>query len=454
MLAASFGAFASTGNAALLSSSRYLLALGRDRRVFPVLATVSRLGSPIWALLLSAGAIALSLFTLDVENVAKLASAFQLLLFAMANLSLIVLRESQLVSYDPGFRCPLYPGMQLFGFVTPFFLIAEMGHTAIVFSFGLVAAGVLWFLFYARERMTSSSSGAVYYVLARLVKLHQKAVQRLHESLEGGLEDDALDVELLAILGERGSREQTPFNEVMAQALVLEASAELQDQQLVEEVARLAAPHLDIHQGELTDHLQKARVIQLREQAMVLRHLTIAGLNRSQLVLVRHRYPESEEGLEAAGTIYLVSPDLDPGEHLRVLTHLALRIEREGFPKEWLAARSPHQLRETLLHRQRFLSFRLRTGEPTAELIGQHVRQLDLPETTLLAAIRRGHEVLFPRGDTLLAQDDRVTVVGPEEAIEALSARWLPGDEEFVSPGPSTLNSLEQGLRMYSEENR
>ena len=122
--------------------------------------------------------------------------------------------------------------------------------------------------------------------------------------------------------------------------------------------------------------------------------------------------------------VFLISSDRDPGEHLRLLTHLALRIEREGFREEWLQARSAQGLRETLLHHQRFLSIRLRQGEPASELIGQLVKDLDLPQTTLLAAVRRGNEVIFPRGDTLLVEGDRVTVVGTEEAIEELSRQW------------------------------
>ncbi len=55
------------------------------------------------------------LVLLDVEKIAKLASAFQLLIFALVCLAVIVMRESRIESYDPGYRSPGYPWMQIFG---------------------------------------------------------------------------------------------------------------------------------------------------------------------------------------------------------------------------------------------------------------------------------------------------------------------------------------------------
>ena len=45
----------------------------------------------------------LVLLLFDVEAVAKLASAFQLLLFFLLNLAVVVMRESKIEAYKPGF---------------------------------------------------------------------------------------------------------------------------------------------------------------------------------------------------------------------------------------------------------------------------------------------------------------------------------------------------------------
>ena len=57
---------------------------------------------------------------LDPLKIAKLASAFQLFIFALECLAVIVMRESGLKSYDPGYRTPLYPYLPLFGILAPF----------------------------------------------------------------------------------------------------------------------------------------------------------------------------------------------------------------------------------------------------------------------------------------------------------------------------------------------
>jgi hypothetical protein len=46
---------------------------------------------------------------LIIARIAKLASAFQLLMFALICLAVVVMRESQIEAYDPGYRSPFYP---------------------------------------------------------------------------------------------------------------------------------------------------------------------------------------------------------------------------------------------------------------------------------------------------------------------------------------------------------
>jgi amino acid transporter/mannitol/fructose-specific phosphotransferase system IIA component (Ntr-type) len=434
VLVAACGAFASTGNAALLSASRYLLALGRDGRVPALLAQVSRFKTPAWALLASAVAVVVSLLSLDVEAVAKLASAFQLLIFSVENLAVIVMRESQVEGYDPGFRSPFYPWVQIAGVVGPLFIIAELGHLAVLFSFGLVIAGAAWYYLYARS--TEASSGAIYYLLARVVALHRDAMGRLSESLDEGVAADGLDLELRGIIGEKGLREQDPYDEVVARAFTLEGKAGCSYGELVGEAARLVAQRVKVDAEELAAGLLSKSPDGglLVERGVALHHLRLMGLAHPELVLVRCRegivleqpgHPATgAEGTRCHAVIVLFSPEDDPGQHLRLLAHLALRIEAEDFLDDWLAAEGHHALHETLLRFRRFLSVRLAKEGQAAELIGKRLRQLELPETTLVAAIRRAGHVFFPRGESELAAGDRITIVGPPEAIDELERRW------------------------------
>ncbi|MGB5527201.1 MAG: APC family permease, partial [Gemmatimonadota bacterium] len=128
IVAAAIAAFASTGNAGILSASRYPLAMARDRLVSARFGTLGRFQTPTFAIVVTGLLMIGSIVFLDVEAIAKLASAFQLALFSMLCLAVIIMRESRIAGYDPGFKSPLYPWIQIVGFVTPFWLISEMGE--------------------------------------------------------------------------------------------------------------------------------------------------------------------------------------------------------------------------------------------------------------------------------------------------------------------------------------
>lgn len=102
---AATAAFASTGNAGVLSSSRYPLAMARDRLLPAAFATLSpRFGTPVLGVVVTAGMMIVLIVAFDISAVAKLASAFQLMLFGLLNLALIVMRESRIEYYHPGYR--------------------------------------------------------------------------------------------------------------------------------------------------------------------------------------------------------------------------------------------------------------------------------------------------------------------------------------------------------------
>jgi len=88
-----------------------------------------------------------------VVELAKLASAFKIVVFALVNAALIAFRESDLGWYDPEFVAPGYPWVQLFGIVGGLVLITQMGALPIAGAIGIVVAGVLWYQVYGREKV-------------------------------------------------------------------------------------------------------------------------------------------------------------------------------------------------------------------------------------------------------------------------------------------------------------
>jgi hypothetical protein len=86
-------------------------------------------------------------------EIAKLASAFKILVFALINVALVGFRESDTASYDPAFESPLYPWTQVFGAVTGLALLTQMGAVAMVGAVVIVAGSALWYVFYVRPRV-------------------------------------------------------------------------------------------------------------------------------------------------------------------------------------------------------------------------------------------------------------------------------------------------------------
>ena len=56
--------------------------------------------------------------------------------------------------------------------------------------------------------------------------------------------------------------------------------------------------------------------------------------------------------------------------------------------------------------------------------MGLMLREVSLPEGTLIAMIRRGDDMVIPTGDTSLLEGDRLTVIGRPEGISDLRERY------------------------------
>jgi len=411
IVAAAIAAFASTGNAGILSASRYPLAMARDRLVSARFGTLGRFQTPTFAIVVTGLLMIGSIVFLDVEAIAKLASAFQLALFSMLCLAVIIMRESRIAGYDPGFRSPLYPWIQIVGFVTPFWLISEMGEIAVLFTGGLITLTIGWYFVYGRARTVRA--GAVFHTFARL----------------GELQHAGLDAELRGIVKEKGLREEDPYDEVVARAAVLDLDRTISFGDLI----ALAAERLSKQTGVPAVQLSRGFEEEMEAGFMpvargaALPHLRIAGaLERPTMLIVRSvdgvTVRDAAESVHAV--FFLLSPEDQPGQHLRLLGHLATHVDDLGFVERWLEARDADALRSTLLREERSLSLHLDRGSAAGDLIGRALLDLDLPGDALVALIRRGGHGIIPHGSTVLAEGDRLTVIGSREAIRTLADRY------------------------------
>jgi len=164
-------------------------------------------------------------------------------------------------------------------------------------------------------------------------------------------------------------------------------------------------------------------------------HLRLAGLEKAQLLMARsapgvemQNAGVTEEALDAAAPIravfFLVSPEGNPGEHLRMLARIASRVDDDRFMDDWLAARDEQDLKEALVHDDRLCSLKIRDVGRTAPLVGMPLRDAPLHDGTLVALVSRRAGVIVPTGSTILEEGDRLTILGAPAALERIRDRF------------------------------
>jgi amino acid transporter len=147
-------ALVSTANAGILSSSRYPFAMSRDKLAPPSLSTISdRFGTPTASITLTGAVLLVLIAFVPILEIAKLASAFQIMVFALINVAVVAFREGS-TEYDPAFRSPLYPYVQVFGVVTGVLLLTQMGVVALAGAVLITVGSVVWYLGYVRPRVS------------------------------------------------------------------------------------------------------------------------------------------------------------------------------------------------------------------------------------------------------------------------------------------------------------
>ena len=105
----------SMANSGVLASSRFPFAMARDKMLPNFFGSVSsRFLTPVNSIFITCIIIGLAVFYLDVEKIAKLASAFKVMMFIAVNLAVIVLRETSAQWYNPKYKSPFYPYVHIF----------------------------------------------------------------------------------------------------------------------------------------------------------------------------------------------------------------------------------------------------------------------------------------------------------------------------------------------------
>ena len=339
-----FLAFISTANAGIMTASRYPLSMSRDKLLPAVFQKISsKFKTPYVAIFFTGAFMIFAILFFRLELLVKVASSILILLYILANLTVILFRESKILSYRPRFHSPFYPYLQVLGVLGGGFLLIEMGTNILFLTMMFLLLGFIWYKAYAQKRAAQDS--ALIYVLERLTV---KDKELASENLLTELKDIVIQREGIII--------EEKFSKLVEESMVLDIEAPLKLEDFFKEVSNVLSKDLNLKSEELFGAFIKRE----RESSTVIArglaipHIFVKGKNVHRLVLVRARagiiFPEDQ----LVHIAFVLAGSL--GErvlHLKILAAIAKTVQSHDFEKKWLEAKGDEELKHVILLAER-----------------------------------------------------------------------------------------------------
>ncbi len=406
IVVAAIAAFASTGNAGIMSASRYPYAMAKDKLVPNRLSEIGKHGTPTTSIIVTVLAMISVLVLFDVASVAKLASAFQLLLFGLICVAVIVMRESRIDSYQPGFKAPFYPWLQITGILISFWLIIEMGILAIAFT-GMVTIGcVLWYHFYGSKR--TERRGAIFHV-------HERLGQQRYEGLER---------ELMTIIHDRTQAENLSYEAVIARSAMMDFRYGHYDLGQLHSIMTERAEADFQFESDVIETCFSKDKLQLRpiNNGVYIAYQSADSVKQPELFVLRFG-PQAKLdvlNLENAHTLmFLLTPKKPVGLDLRLAGHLAEVVQSDHFETRWLSANTDKDMNEVLMRDDHFLHGPVSSFPVLACQVGKAISEVEIADSCLIALIERNGMVMAATPETILSSGDGVAIIGePDDLVK------------------------------------
>ena len=142
----------SMANSGVLAASRFPFAMAMDKLLPDFMGRIHpKFLTPVSSIILTCITMAMVILFLDVEKIAKLASAFMVTMFISVNICVVILRETSAQWYNPTYRSPLYPVVQIFGIITGFLLLIFLGMVPLLAVVTIFLLGFVIYFFYGKK---------------------------------------------------------------------------------------------------------------------------------------------------------------------------------------------------------------------------------------------------------------------------------------------------------------
>ena len=190
----------STANAGVLAASRFPFAMSRDNLLPGFMSKISeKFKTPVITIAATCIGMLLVIVFLDVVKIAKLASAFKVMMFISVNMSVIILRETSAQWYKPKYKSPLYPWIQIFGIITGFFLLFYLGIVPLLAIGAIFLLGAIIYAFSNKEvnrtgvlrKYGHKPALYLFYTKKKQEEIETKRTEEIDKNLDGSLNPDA-----------------------------------------------------------------------------------------------------------------------------------------------------------------------------------------------------------------------------------------------------------------------
>lgn len=340
--AAGMFAFITTANAGLLSASRSPLAMSRDHLLPPFLSKVSvRLQTPVVSILITSLFMMLVITFLGLESLVKVASTMKLLLFSFVNISVILMRESKIVTYKPTFKAPFYPYIQIIGIAIYLSLIVEMGLVPLLITVGFFLVALLWYFLYSKSRNLRQSA---------LIHIVERATAR-------DMRSSKLTDELREILQQRDEIVEDRFDRIIKGAAIIDLKHRVDLKGLFQILSETFGERFGIAPAvirELLEQREKDSTTAIHT-GLAIPHIVIEGANKFDIIPVR-----SKEGIDfgehmpPVQVVFALAGTKDERNfHLQVLMAIAQILQEKDFQNNWVKVEGVEDLRNLILLAER-----------------------------------------------------------------------------------------------------
>lgn len=334
-------AFISTGNAGIMAASRNPMAMSRDGLLPKFFESMHpKFRTPYNSLVFTCLFMILIILFLDLEMLVKTASTLKVLLFGAVNISVIIMRESGIQNYQPRFKAPLYPWLQIAGLISYGFVLFEMGPGPLTIAGFFLGIALLWYWLYGRIR--SNRQSALVHLVERITAKE--------------LTSYALDEELKAILLEREEVVENRFDVLVQRAIVLELDECMNIETAFQTISEALAERVGLTPEQIYDLLWQ------REQdsstviapGLAIPHIIVPGEHKFEILLARCKagvyFDPDSDPLHA---IFVLAGTYDERNfHLQVLMSIAKVVQKTDFMRQWLQASRTEALRDIVLLRE------------------------------------------------------------------------------------------------------